>query len=361
MNWWKALLSAFLFGVATPFSKELLEDASPFLLAALFYLGASLVLLPRSIYLQRTTPLRHITRKDLANLIGSLFFGGMVGPLFLLFGLKYTEATSGSLLLNLETPATTILAFIFFKENIGIRSFIANAGIVLAGIILTFQGTFTPGIGGILIALACIAWGMDNNHTASIHDIDPVRCTFLKGVTFGIVNLLIAISFIETWPTLRSVFIALLIGAFSYGLSIVLYISSARNLGAARSQMFFATAPFWGVLVSQFYLHEDFQAYQIISMVLLCGMLFLIFTEKHAHLHSHEPFEHAHRHRHDDKHHHHRHEDNSEQKDLHTHQHVHAKIIHEHPHLPDLHHRHDHSEKANPELLSTNENSQHTE
>ena len=38
---------------------------------------------------------------------------------------------------------------------------------------------------GILIALVCVAWGLDNNHTASIHDLDPVRCTFLKGITFG--------------------------------------------------------------------------------------------------------------------------------------------------------------------------------
>jgi drug/metabolite transporter (DMT)-like permease len=44
------------------------------------------------------------------------------------------------LLLNLETPATTLLAFWLFKENISRKATLANAGIVLAGAILSFQG-----------------------------------------------------------------------------------------------------------------------------------------------------------------------------------------------------------------------------
>lgn len=339
MKWWKALISAFLFGIATPFSKELLEEAHPFLLASLFYLGAALVLLPQSIYLHTKSPLKNLSKRDTVNLLGSLFFGGMVGPVLLLFGLRYTAATNASLLLNLETPATTILAFWFFKENISLRASLANAGIVLAGIILTFQGTSVPGIGGILIALACIAWGLDNNHTASIHSIDPVRCTFLKGITFGTINLIITTQLIEQWPSVKTFIFALLIGAFSYGISIVLYISSARGLGAARSQMVFATAPFFGVAVSQGYLGERFQIYQIFSAILLVGMLVLLFTEKHMHLHTHIWIEHTHRHRHDDRHHTHPHEDSI---DVHTHAHIHEETTHDHPHWPDVHHRHDH-------------------
>lgn len=345
MHWFLALISAALFGVATPFSKVLLEAAHPFLLAALFYLGAAVVLLPKSISLQLKSPIRKLSKSDMMNLWGSLFFGGMIGPVFLLFGLRYTQATDASLLLNLETPATTLLAYWFFKENIGKRVAVSNIGIVFAGAILTFEGTSLPGLGGILIAIACIAWGLDNNHTASIHNIDPVRCTFLKGITFGTVNLIIASGFIKLWPSFHTIFMALVIGAFSYGISIVLYITSARELGAARSQMVFASAPLFGVIVSQLYLGELFHIYQLIGAVLMIAMFILLFTEKHSHPHRHSPLDHSHRHHHNDAHHDHIHKSKASPNEHHTHRHMHEPKAHDHLHLPDLHHRHDEDEK----------------
>ena len=43
---------------------------------------------------------------------------------------------------------------------------------------------------------------------------------------------------------------ALGLGAVSYGLSILLYITAAQNLGAIRSQLIFSGAPFFGLLYS---------------------------------------------------------------------------------------------------------------
>jgi drug/metabolite transporter (DMT)-like permease len=259
----------------------------------------------------------------------------------LLFGLRHTTATDASLLLNLETTATTILAYWFFKENISIKSGIANMGIFSAGIILAFQGTFTPGIGGILIALGCISWGIDNNNTASIHNIDPVRCTFLKGITFGVINLIIALFLIDHLPAWKFICAALIIGAFSYGISIVLYISSARGIGAARSRMVFTSAPFFGVALSQLYLGESMDPYQIVSACLIAGMLIILLKEKHGHHHAHKEIEHEHKHTHDDKHHEHYHETIDKIK-VHDHKHLHGPVVHDHPHWPDLHHRHGH-------------------
>jgi len=44
-----ALLSAALFGAATPASKYLLRDLSPFTLAGLLYLGAAVAVAPRAL------------------------------------------------------------------------------------------------------------------------------------------------------------------------------------------------------------------------------------------------------------------------------------------------------------------------
>ena len=342
MSWLQALAAAFLFGASTPLSKQLLQEIHPFLLAALFYLGAALILLPTAIYYQVKSPLRNVSRTDGFHLAGSLFFGGMVGPVLLLYGLKHTAATTTALLLNLETPATAILAFWLFKENISGRTAAANLGIVFAGAVLSFQGEAVPGIGGLLIALACVAWGLDNNYTASIIGIDAVRTTFLKGLIFGSANLLIAAVIISDWPGQLTIFVALAIGAFSYGISIVLYISSARKLGAARSQMAFATAPFFGVAVSQLYLGEPFYLYQLFSTLIMVAMLALILTETHLHYHEHQPVRHTHSHRHDDGHHYHHDHPSVSAAGEHTHGHTHERLYHRHVHLPDPHHRHKH-------------------
>ena len=342
ISWFQALAAALLFGAATPLSKQLLQQVHPFMLASLFYLGAALILLPSSVYYQVKAPLRQINRQDFLHLTGSLFFGGMVGPVLLLYGLKYTAATTAALLLNLETPATAILAYWIFRENISRRSAAANAGIVVAAAIISFQGTLVPGVGGVLIALACVAWGLDNNYTASILGIDAVRTTFLKGLVFGSVNLLIAAALIDAWPPMPVVFTALGIGAFSYGISIVLYISAARKLGAARSQMAFAAAPFFGVIVSQIYLGESFFLYHLVGMLILVSMLVLIFTETHRHYHEHRPVTHNHSHRHDDNHHQHHESFQTRAGAEHSHGHTHERLYHRHTHMPDPHHRHEH-------------------
>ena len=43
---------------------------------------------------------------------------------------------------------------------------------------------------------------------------------------------------------------ALGLGAVSYGLSILLYITAAQNLGATRSQLIFSSSPFIGLLIA---------------------------------------------------------------------------------------------------------------
>ncbi|MFH0920879.1 MAG: DMT family transporter [Fibrobacterota bacterium] len=341
MYWLLAFLSAMLFGAATPFSKFLLSNLDPFMLAGLFYVGASLALFPSTVWLQKKKPLERPAKKDLFHLMGSLFWGGMVGPVLLLFGLRMTEASTASLLLTAETPATAIVAFFFFRENMGKRAVLANAGMILVGAMLAFEGTLTLSAGGILIVLACVAWSLDNNHTASIHGIDPIRCTFLKGATFGLVNIAIAVILGNTPGAPKSMLLALLVGAFAYGLSIVLYITSARRLGASRSQMVFATAPFIGVLISQTYLNEPLHSYQIGGAILIAASLILLFTEKHLHSHLHARMEHTHRHSHDDPHHDH-HRDLLGTQPTHDHVHTHAEATHVHRHLPDIHHRHAH-------------------
>ena len=98
-----AFLSAVLFGISTPMSKLLLEQTNPIMLAALFYFGAAFFLMPIG-YKEFSREIAHLkqTPKDLFRLTGATIFGGIAGPICLLFGIDMVTATTASLLLNLE-------------------------------------------------------------------------------------------------------------------------------------------------------------------------------------------------------------------------------------------------------------------
>jgi drug/metabolite transporter (DMT)-like permease len=53
-----------------------------------------------------------------------------------------------------------------------------------------------------------------------------------------------------TWPSGSTVLTSLLIDGVGYGLSITLWVTRARYLGATRGQVILATAPFIGAIVA---------------------------------------------------------------------------------------------------------------
>ena len=124
-----ALVAAALFGASAPVAKLLLADVAPSLLAALLYAGAGLMALPFTAraWQRREAPLR---RSDVPFLVGVVAFGGVAGPLLLLYGLQRTSATVASLLLNLEAVFTTAIAVVLFGEWIGRRGLVALAVVV---------------------------------------------------------------------------------------------------------------------------------------------------------------------------------------------------------------------------------------
>lgn len=348
-----ALCSAVLFGISTPIAKRLLDSLPPFTLAGLFYLGAALLLLPtvlRQAKLQSDKPRPNhgplglpTDPKNAAYLAGAILFGGVLGPLALLFGLRLALASSVSMLLNLETVATAILGVLLFREHLGRWTIIANLGVLAAGVMLSVEGG-TPGlIGGLLVALAAISWGFDNHFTALIDGIRPAESTFWKGLVAGSVNLTIGLSTTEELVFSAPVWLgALAVGALSYGASITLYITSAQKLGAVRAQMIFAAAPIFGVLGSVFWLGEPFTLIQGCAAILIAGSIAALFFDKHGHTHKHEANRHTHEHTHNDGHHEHFHGGQSAGV-RHVHEHVHEPQHHKHEHWPDLHHRHNHN------------------
>lgn len=336
---WFAMISALLFGAATPVSKQLLGSLTSFQLAGLLSLGACVGISGLVIRDRKLLAPWRMDRINALRLTGSVMFGGILGPVLLLAGLQLASAASVSMWLNLEMVATAVLGHFVFKDHMTPRSWLAAGGIFFAAVMLA-AGEGLAGLqAGVFVALACLCWGFDNHLTALIDGITPAQSTFWKGLVAGTTNLLIGLSLTPFLGSGWDLIGGLLVGVFAYGFSMVFYVTSAQLLGATRSQLIFSFAPFWGVLLSAILLGEHFTWYQVLAGVVFVGSVYLLFQEQHQHSHAHNGQSHDHFHAHDV---HHLHHDETEKHGWHRHPHIHESISHGHSHAPDLHHRHLH-------------------
>jgi drug/metabolite transporter (DMT)-like permease len=336
-----SLLAALLFGASTPASKALLGELSPFQLAGLLYLGAALGTAPSAWKDRRGKRGSRIDRRSLWRLAGAVLFGGVVGPVLVLLALRSSTSASIALLLNLEIAATAILGVLFFREHIGRSGWAGIATGLGAGVLLSSAGG-VPGMwSGVLVAGACAAWALDNHLTALIDGLTPAEATAWKSLVAGGTSLAIGLVLGPLRGDWIHVLLALGLGVFSYGASIVLYVTSAQHLGATRAQVAFSSAPFLGAGLSFAFLGEPLLWRHAVAALLLIAGVVLVFLDRHEHEHIHEASDHVHGHRHDDGHHDHEHP-GLPTSTRHTHAHSHDRLAHSHHHLPDLHHRHSH-------------------
>lgn len=345
-----AFAAAALFGVSTPFAKLLLGTMSPVLLAGLLYLGSGIGLFAIRLVRQSSTRSNHdeaaLPRSQWPWLAGAVLFGGVLAPVLLMVGLRSTTAASSSLLLNFEGVFTAALAWFVFHENFDRRIALGMLAIVAGGMVLSWQqGSLALSAGALFVIVACACWGVDNNLTQKISASDPFQIASIKGLVAGSVNLAIAFALGASWPPIRVLVGALVVGFFGYGLSLALFVLALRHIGTARTGAYFSLAPFVGALVSLPLLHEPMQNTFWLAALLMAGGVWLHLTERHEHAHHHELLEHAHRHVHDE-HHQHEHAPNVDPREPHTHSHIHQPVTHAHAHFPDIHHRHVHTGDA---------------
>jgi drug/metabolite transporter (DMT)-like permease len=337
----RCLLAAVLFGATAPAASKLAGTVPSFTLAGLLYLGAALAVAPSVI---RRPPTRHAMTKEWRPTVVAVVAGGAIGPVLLVAGLARINAASASILLNTELAATIVFAAVLFREHLGPRLLTSAALITTAGALLTWEPGAAIEVGAILIIAACACWGLDNGVTARIEHLAPEHVVAFKGVVAGSANLTIGLLVAGLGATtgFGDVAAALAIGAVGYGLSITLWVKGARELGAARGQVIFSTAPFIGAAIAWTVLDESISRLQIVATVLAAAGVVVSLRSGHYHDHRHAAMFHDHEHTHDE-HHAHAHPDAGIGPVRHSHRHDHTAMVHVHPHLPDLHHRHDHA------------------
>lgn len=124
-------------------------------------------------------------------------------------------------------------------------------------------------VGSIFVLLACCCWGLENNCTRMLSYSDPQQIVVIKGLGSGAGSMLVAMLTGAPMPSASRVFPVLLLGFVAYGLSITFYIYAQRDLGAARTNAYYAVQPFISVLLSLVFFRELPGAIFFIALALM--------------------------------------------------------------------------------------------
>lgn len=294
-----ALLAAVFYAFNTPFSKLLLQEVPPTLMAGSLYMGAGLGVGILYLFHVRQEPKsERLSRGDLSYTVGMILLD-ILAPIFLMIGISIGSASNASLLGNFEIVATTLIALLIFKEAVSGTLWIAVGLIALSSIFLSFEGSgsFQFSRGSLFVLLAASCWGLENNCTRKISDKSAYQIVILKGVFSGGGSLAIGLLTGERLPEAQYLLWAMLLGFVAYGLSIFLYVRAQRDLGAAKTSAYYAVAPFIGSFFS-FVIHgEPLTGLYFVGLALmLAGTAFVVsdtLGQRHTHAHTHT-IRHAH-------------------------------------------------------------------
>ena len=322
-----AFLAAVFYAINVPISKVLLQHVGPTTMAALLYLGAGIGIGIMSLFNKKDREkAESLTKAELPYIVGMIVLD-IAAPIFLMLGISYGSSANASLLGNFEIVATTVIALILFKEAVTKRLWLAIGLITLSSILLSFEGTdsFHFSYGSLLVIMATVCWGLENNCTRELSSKSTYQIVMLKGLCSGLGAMVIALIKRESFPGIGYIAIALALGFVAYGLSIFMYVRAQNVLGAAKTSAYYAVNPLIGALLAFVFLSESLSwMYVIALIVMVIGSALVVvdtlirqhdhehqhaFTHthggsththkvRHSHVHKHYLTEEKHRHRH---------------------------------------------------------------
>ena len=294
-----AFLAAVFYAINVPISKVLLQYVGPTTMAALLYLGAGFGIGMMSLFNKKDREkAESLTKAELPYIVGMIVLD-IAAPIFLMLGISYGSSANASLLGNFEIVATTVIALILFKEAVTKRLWLAIGLITLSSILLSFEGTdsFHFSYGSLLVIIATVCWGLENNCTRELSSKSTYQIVMLKGLCSGLGALVIALIKRESFPGIGYIAIALALGFVAYGLSIFMYVRAQNVLGAAKTSAYYAVNPLIGALLAFVFLSESLSwMYVIALIVMVIGSALVVvdtFIRQHDHEHQHT-FTHSH-------------------------------------------------------------------
>lgn len=276
-----AFLSAFLYDLNVPVSKYSLKTLSTNEILFLLYFGSAVGLFLLMLFNKKQKFSLKPEKGESIFIIGVIIFD-ILAALFIVESLKYIDASTVSLISILEISFTIVISHFIFKTKISKNLIIAVILVSIGGILLSFDSSteFKLSIASMLTVFATACWGLENNLTAKVSDKNPLLLVFYKCFAVAIFNLLFILNinifelFINNWYLL-------VIGFFTYGISILYYVYAINYIGISKTSIVFSFSPVFGALISLILFKEKITIYFVISLILmLMGIYFTIIDKK---------------------------------------------------------------------------------
>ncbi len=276
-----AFLSSFLYDLNVPVSKYSLKTLSTNEILFLLYFGSAVGLFLLMLFNKKQKFSLKPEKGESIFIIGVIIFD-ILAALFIVESLKYIDASTVSLISILEISFTIVISHFIFKTKISKNLIIAVILVSIGGILLSFDSSteFKLSIASMLTVFATACWGLENNLTAKVSDKNPLLLVFYKCFAVAIFNLLFILNinifelFINNWYLL-------VIGFFTYGISILYYVYAINYIGISKTSIVFSFSPVFGALISLILFKEKITIYFVISLILmLMGIYFTIIDKK---------------------------------------------------------------------------------
>ena len=277
------IFSAILYGSISTIAKTSLNTVNPILLSSLIYLIIGIFL----------TAIVKI-KKDIANVnkdaIKLIFLtsvcGAVIGPILFFYGLKLTNASSSSLLINAEFLFSILLAIFILKERPRRTAYIGIILIFTAVIILNlkinsidfFQNNNF--IGNMLTLSATLFWALDNNISKIIlqKEIPIIKIIQIKSLIGGLLSFAIVfISNISLAINISQIPSLIFLSLGGFAGSLFLFLKGMKEIGTIKSVMIFSTSSVFGVIFAFVFLKESIEPWKLIlSLFMMMSGIYLI-------------------------------------------------------------------------------------
>jgi drug/metabolite transporter (DMT)-like permease len=259
-----------IWGSSFLFMRIAANDFGPFALVEIRLALGALVLSPFLWRVRHTLTGKHWLKLALIGAINSAF------PFFLFaWGAERAPAGIGAITNAMTVMFTALVAFVLFREPIGIRRALGLVVGLLGVIVLA--GDKTSGDSVLLAALAgttaSLAYGVGINLVR--HYLSDLAPATIAAGTLLCASVLLAPFAIFTWPAhsvpALSWGSAIALGVMCTGLALLFYYRLIFRIGAARASTVTYLIPLFGVIWSLMFLNEPITIKMIIAGGLILG------------------------------------------------------------------------------------------
>lgn len=282
--------AAIIWGATVPIMKITLIEVPIFSLIVLRMAGASILLLP---FVFRKL---HVDKEDFRNLFLSAIFGVNLNLAFFFYGLEYSQAINGSVILATTPIFTLFFAHIFLREKLNTR--------LILGAILAFVGTLTiigipvfnldyqSAIGNISLLLSALAWVAHEIFAKKVlkkyHFLTVAFYTTVIGTTIFFPIALLELIDNPLWYTnlTTSGISGLLFGIiFASTIAYTAWQKGLQTSTATHASFVFYLLPLFGVIFSIILLKESFTPLLVLGSLIILGGIVLAELHRKSHAH----------------------------------------------------------------------------